>query len=134
VNLLGELAEGFLSLRNYELVWIIGGDSTDDEAVSSVSAMSDLVEQGGGQVVHTESWGHRSLAYKIKQNVEGVYSVARFTMEPSSVVEMERAVQTDQKIIRHLLTGVEANVTHTVPKDIDAAPADHGRQRSGPRR
>ena len=80
-------------MRNYELVWIIGGDSTDDEAVSSVSAMSDLVEQGGGQVIHTESWGHRSLAYKIKQNV-----------------------------------------THTAPEDIDAVPADQGRQRSGPRR
>lgn len=121
-------------MRNYELVWIIGGDSTDDDAVSSVSAVSDLVEQGGGQVTHTESWGNRSLAYKIKQNVEGVYNVARFTMEPSSVVEMEQAVQADQKIIRHLLTGVEANVTHTAPEDIDAAPVDQARHRSGPRR
>ena len=121
-------------MRDYELMWILGGETSEDDGETSVGTVSRLVEDSGGEVIHTELWGRRTLAYPIDKNVEGVYYLARFSIEPDSLSGVKDAIVADQAIIRHLLTRLEnrdgAKVT---PQTMDAGPPERAR-RPGPGR
>ena len=115
-------------------MWILGGEASEEDGEASVDRVSEAVRGGGGEVTHTEFWGHRALAYPINKNVEGAYFLARFSAEPDALDAVGRAISADQTVIRHLLTRLDnrdgAKVT---PQTMDAAPVERGR-RPGPGR
>ncbi len=121
-------------MRDYELMWILGGETSEDDGEASVGTVSKLVEDSGGEVIHTELWGRRTLAYPIDKNVEGVYYLARFSIEPDSLSGVKDAIVADQAIIRHLLTRLESrDGAKVTPQTMDAGPPERVR-RSGPSR
>ena len=54
-------------MKNYEIVWIIGGDS-ENLSDESIKKMEETIISSNGEVVNIESMGKRSLAYPIKKN------------------------------------------------------------------
>ena len=121
-------------MRDYEVMWILGGEASEEDGEASVGRVSKFVEDGGGEIARTEFWGRRTLAYPINKNVEGAYYLARFSAEPTALDGVRRAISADQAIIRHLLTKLDdregAKVT---PQSMDAAPPERSR-RPGPGR
>ena len=91
------------SLRKYELVWILGSDASEEQGAESVDKISSLVTDVGGEISGTDVWGKRTLAYPIQKNNEGYYLQANFELEGTKAQELERAIDADQSIIRHLL-------------------------------
>lgn len=91
------------SLRKYELVWILGSDADEDQGTESVEKITSLVTDAGGEVSGTDVWGKRTLAYPIQKNTEGYYLQANFELDGAKAPELERAIDADQSIIRHLL-------------------------------
>ncbi len=115
-------------------MWILGGETSEDDGEASVGKVSQLIVDSGGEVIHTELWGRRTLSYPIDKNVEGTYYLARFSVEPDSLSSVKDAIVADQTVIRHLLTRLEnrdgAKVT---PQTMDAGPPERPR-RAGPGR
>tara|TARA_Y100001936_G_scaffold58996_1_gene58194 strand:+ start:1721 stop:2089 length:369 start_codon:yes stop_codon:yes gene_type:complete len=91
------------SLRKYELVWILGGDAGEEQGTESLEKVTSLVTDAGGEVSSTDVWGKRTLAYPIQKNTEGFYLQANFELDGTKAPELERAIDADQSIIRHLL-------------------------------
>ncbi len=90
-------------MRKYELVWILGSDADEEQGTESVEKITSLVTDAGGEVSGTDVWGKRTLAYPIEKNTEGYYLQANFELDGVKVPEVERAIDADQSIIRHLL-------------------------------
>jgi small subunit ribosomal protein S6 len=90
-------------LRKYELVWILGSDAGEEQGTESVENITSLVAGVGGDLTSTDVWGKRTLAYPIQKNTEGYYLQANFEIEGAKAPELERAIDADQSIIRHLL-------------------------------
>jgi small subunit ribosomal protein S6 len=90
-------------LRKYELVWILGSDAGEEQGAESVEKITSLVTDAGGEVSGTDVWGKRTLAYPIQKNNEGYYLQANFAVDGTRAQELERAIDADQSIIRHLL-------------------------------
>lgn len=121
-------------MRDYELMWILGGEASEEDREASVASVSKAIEDNEGSVSNTESWGHRTLAYPIEKNTEGIYYVARFSMEATRVETLEQSMRADQSVIRHLLTRLDdLNGAKVTPQEMDAAPPERGR-RPGPGR
>ena len=91
------------SLRKYELVWILGSETDEEQATGSVDKITSLVSDAGGEVSGTDVWGKRTLAYPIQKNTEGYYLQANFEIDGAKAPELEHAIGADQSIIRHLL-------------------------------
>ena len=90
-------------LRKYELVWILGGDVDEEHGTESIEKITSLVIDAGGEVIGTDIWGKRALAYPINKNSEGYYLQANFEIDGPQAQDFERAIYADQSIIRHLL-------------------------------
>jgi len=116
-------------------MWILGGETSEDDGEASVGRVSNLVTDRGGEVIHTELWGRRTLSYPIDKNVEGVYYVARFSVEPDSLGGVKDAIVADQAIIRHLLTRLESrDGARVTPQNMDTGPPERPRRPSPGRR
>ena len=94
-------------LRDYELMWILPGTSTDDDGEKSIETVKSLITENGGEVNSAALWGRRTMSYAIKKNTEGAYYLARFSAEAAATVEINRVMTANQDILRHLLVKEE---------------------------
>src|SRR5438270_13865316 len=63
----------FMANRQYELVYILPPDTTEDQVGELHGQLDAVVSRMNGQIEKTENWGRRKLAYEIGHNKEGVY-------------------------------------------------------------
>jgi ribosomal protein S6 len=90
-------------LRDYELMWILPGESSEDDGEKSMATISSLITDSGGEVKSSGLWGRRTLSYPIKKNSEGAYYLTRFSIDAAVAPGINRALDSDQGVIRHLL-------------------------------
>ena len=96
-------------MRNYEIVWIIKGDS-ETSSEKSIDNVKNAIDQNGGSVHKVELIGKRSLAYPIKNHKEGIYFCAKFQMDQNKATDIESSISLDQDIIRHLIVKLKDKV------------------------
>jgi small subunit ribosomal protein S6 len=107
-------------LRDYELMWILPGTATEEEGNESIKRIRALVSERSGEVKSAEHWARRTLSYPIQNNREGHYFLCKFSLDSERANEVDRAVTSDQSIIRHLLT-IDEPVKHKNSRKAKAA-------------
>jgi small subunit ribosomal protein S6 len=95
-------------LPNYELVYIVSPEVTDEEMPNILNKVSESVTKIGGSVTELVQWGRKRLAYPIKKFGEGNYVFARIEMKPAVTRELEANLKLSNEVIRHLLVRSEA--------------------------
>ena len=86
----------------YETVFIARQDIPAQEAEALAEKYSGIVSEHGGSVARREYWGLRTLAYRIKKNRKGHYTMFHLDAPPEAVSEMERNMRLDENILRYL--------------------------------
>ena len=92
----------------YEHVLIARQDISAAQAESLNEEMKALIESQGGHVAKIEYWGLRNLAYRIKKNRKGHYSLLALDSPPDAVKEMERQLSINEDVLRFLTVRVDA--------------------------
>ena len=59
--------------RQYELVYILPPDSTEQQVAEIHEQVESVVSRLCGQIEKTDNWGRRKLAHEIGRHKEGVY-------------------------------------------------------------
>ena len=97
--------------RLYELMTVLAPDVPEDEIPGQIERIGGYVTGADGTIQETLSeapWGRRRLAYPIRHEGrdvrDGFYTLFHFEMHPSRVVEMEREMKLNTRIIRYLVT------------------------------
>ncbi len=91
----------------YESVFIARQDVTPAQVDGLTETFEKIIKDQGGSVAKTESWGLRSLAYRIKKNRKGYYVLFNIDAPSAAIQEMERQMQLNEDVIRFLTTRVE---------------------------
>ena len=91
----------------YETVFIARQDVSAKQVEDYASAFSKIVNDNGGKVKKTESWGLRNLAYKIKKNKKGHYTLIHSDAPPAAIVEMERNMKLNEDVLRFMTVRIE---------------------------
>ena len=94
-------------IRDYELVMILSPEATEAEAADTVSRISGMITDGGGNIAKQDNWGVRRLAYPIQRFIEGNYFVTRCTMEAQAAVELNTTLNSSQDVLRYLVFRLE---------------------------
>ena len=89
-------------MREYELVFIARPNVEGEALQSLIERVQNLISQGG-EVLETDVWGKRELAYPIAHEREGVYFLMRARMNPAHVAKVEHGVRFIEPIIRYLI-------------------------------
>ena len=91
-------------LRDYEIVIILTPEANEGEVEAAIERVSAFITDRGGSVSEREIWGLRRLAYPINKFMEGIYILAKFSLDADDVIELDRSLNTSEDIIRHLVT------------------------------
>ena len=100
-----------MSMRRYEVVFVLAPQLTEDEVKTQVETYSNVAVEKGAKVLHIDEWGKRRLAFPVKKNKEGIYVI--LTLEEGSadaVTELERRFRVSDAIIRFLTVRVDEDL------------------------
>jgi len=90
-------------VHEYETVYI-AQPNLDEEALNTLSErLTQTVTTYGGEIISSEPWGRRTLAYPIKKFFEGHYVLSRFTMNPEGADELDRFLRLNENVIRYMV-------------------------------
>ena len=95
----------------YEHVFICRQDISQQQVESLTENLTAILSEQGGSVEKTEYWGLRSLAYRVKKNRKGHYSLLNITADHSAISEMERQMSLNDDILRFMTIRVDEHDT-----------------------
>ena len=87
---------------NYEVVYIIDPNQSEEAIAATVAKFQTLAEQNGS-AVEVEEWGKRKLAYAIDYKTEGYYVLMSFTSGPEFPRELDRILGITDGILRSMI-------------------------------
>jgi len=70
-----------------------------------------IIEDNGGKIAKTETWGLRSLAYRIAKNRKAHYVELDIDAPAAAIAELERQSNINEDIIRFLTIRVDEHET-----------------------
>ncbi|WP_336972644.1 30S ribosomal protein S6 [Sphingobium aromaticiconvertens] len=121
----------------YEHVFLARQDLAQAQVDALAEAATKIVEDNQGKVTKVETWGLRSLAYKIAKNRKAHYVMLNIDAPAGVVAELERQTQINEDIIRYMTIKVEELETgpSVVMRKQERSDRDRGeRGDRGPRR
>ena len=93
--------------RQYELVYIMAPEATEQEVTDLHTQIEAIITRYQGELVKTENWGRRKLAFRIGKHREGTYVLEVFTGTGELTKELDRRLKVLDSVIRHLCVRVD---------------------------
>ena len=91
----------------YECVYIARQEITAAQAEQLSKDLTKIVSSNSGEIKKQEYWGLRNLAYKIRKNRKGHYTMFHIEAPASTIEELERNMRLNEDILRYLTVKID---------------------------
>jgi small subunit ribosomal protein S6 len=91
----------------YEHVFLARQDLSQAQVDALAQTATEIVETNQGRVTKTETWGLRSLAYKIQKNRKAHFVMLNIDAPAGVVAELERQTAINEDVIRFMTVRVD---------------------------
>ena len=91
----------------YEHVFLARQDLAQAQVDALAETATKIIEDNDGKVVKTETWGLRSLAYKIAKNRKAHFVMLEIDAPTGVVAELERQTAINEDVIRYMTVRVD---------------------------
>ena len=97
-------------MRNYEIIFIVRPDATEEDVEKLISQMEGVVTGTGGKLEKVEKMGRRRLAYRVAKQREGIYVLFRLQGSGDTVKEFERRLKVIDTVIKYLSVRIDEDL------------------------
>lgn len=94
-------------MQNYELMVIFTPVLSEEEYKAAQKKYTSFVTENGGEVLHENPWGLKSLAYPIHKKTTGLYWVMEYKAPSIFNEKLKVQILRDESIIRHMFTALD---------------------------
>jgi PTH1 family peptidyl-tRNA hydrolase len=91
------------SVAKYEGMFLIDNSRVKPDPESCVGAVNEILGKHKANVVRTDRWDERKLAYEIRKQKRATYVLSHFEMELAEVVELRRDLSLNENFLRALV-------------------------------
>ena len=91
----------------YECMYIARQELTAAQAEQLSKDLTKIVSSNSGEIKRQEYWGLRNLAYKIRKNRKGHYTMFHIEAPASTIEELERNMRLNEDILRYLTVKID---------------------------
>ncbi len=117
---LKSLADAPGTSREYETIYILRPNITNDEVADVNKRVRGIIEGMGGKILKVDNWGKRRLAYEVKKERKGIYLYWQYLAGPGVVDEFERNMRMLDSVIRYMTVKLDADIDPEArPTDVD---------------
>lgn len=89
-------------MAKYETMLVTSAALDEEATTALVGKFKNLIE-ANGTIDSVDDWGKRRLAYPINDEEEGIYTVIKFTSEPSFPAELDRVYKITDGVMRTMI-------------------------------
>ena len=101
------MANETAKLAGYETTFITRSELSDDALKTIQEKLKGVVAQYSGEIVLTEDWGKKKLAYPIQKETRGHYTYMVYSGKGDIVHEIERNLRLQEHVLRFLTVNLE---------------------------
>ena len=94
-------------MNNYELMVIFTPVLSEEDFKAAQTKFLDMITSNGGEVVSTNPWGLKSLAYPIQKKTTAIYWVAEFKGQSDLNEKLKIQLLRDEQVLRHMVTKLD---------------------------
>jgi small subunit ribosomal protein S6 len=91
-------------MNNYELMVIFTPVLSEEDFKAAQKKFTAFITDNGGQMVHTNPWGLKSLAYPIQKKTTGLYWVLEYKAPSTFNEQLKIQLLRDEHVLRHMFT------------------------------
>jgi small subunit ribosomal protein S6 len=108
-------------LRRYETIFILRPDLGESVQKEAIRRFENIVRASAGEIIETDEWGFRELAYHIKGERRGFYVRLDYGGNGATMNEIERNLKLSDSILRYLSVLVDRDIEPaTVRAELEA--------------
>ncbi len=89
-------------MQHYETVFILNPVLSESQIEETVKKYQKHITSANGEVIDTENWGLKKLAYPINKKNSGFYQLIEFSSGGDIVSDLELQFRRDEKVLRYL--------------------------------
>jgi small subunit ribosomal protein S6 len=91
----------------YEHVYLARQDASAQQVEELTTQLKGVVEGLGGTIAKTESWGVKTLSYRLRKNRKAHFTLMNIDAPPAAINEIERLERLNEDVLRYLTIRVE---------------------------
>lgn len=93
-------------MNTYETIYIVKPSLSEEEIANVTDKIKALIEKDGGEVIGTESFGKKRLAYEVRKEKRGIYLILHFKGTPATLRELEQTYRLSESIIKFMVVKI----------------------------
>jgi|SRR5690348_6119627 small subunit ribosomal protein S6 len=98
------------ALRRYETIFILRPDLGEPTQKEAIRRFENIVRASAGEIIETDEWGFRELAYHIKGERRGFYVRMDYGGNGATMNEIERNLKLSDSVLRYLSVLVDNDI------------------------
>lgn len=91
----------------YEKIMILNPGLDTKAVEETVEKVKEKITKQGGEILKSENWGTRKLAYVLNKHDKGIYILLLFKSPPSTILELERFCKVTDTIIKFMVVKLQ---------------------------
>lgn len=120
-------------MRRYETIFIVPVELPDNEMNELAEHYEAIITGRKGILVKRENWGKRKLAYEIRKQTRGYYTLLDYVAKSEVVTELERNLRIDDKVLKYMTVKKADKVDlELIEKELAASKAQEPAQAETP--
>ena len=88
--------------KMYETTFILSPELTEDEYKAMVAKFLKVLADQSAEIINTEYWGLKKLAYPIQKKGSGYYTYIEFKAPVEAIAKLETEYGYDERVLRFL--------------------------------
>ncbi len=89
-------------MKKYELIYITDPEKSDEQVEAVIGEIKAFIEKESGTVDLVEQWGKRKLAYAVKKNRYGFYTLIHYSCPPDINSKVELHLKHNESVIKYI--------------------------------
>lgn len=99
------MSEALGKLREYETVFVVNPELTDDAVKADVlDRLKGVLDKKGAELLREDNWGKKKMAFEVNKNPRGHYVLFHYIGEVGVVEELERTMRNAEHVTRFMTT------------------------------
>ncbi len=88
----------------YETLYLVRPDISPEDLLTIQNRVEQSVTGNGGEIIKSEKWAERDLAYRIDNYTKGTYYITVYAAEPKAVTDIERYFNLSKNNVLRFMT------------------------------
>lgn len=119
-------------MNYYENIFILSPDLDDNTVESVVERVKNVVVKSGGEILKTENWGRKKLAYNLKKQNKGVYIFLIFKAPSPAVYELEIFYKVLEPLLKFMVVKLKKKQIDAVLSSLAVSVEQQARDHAAP--